>query len=281
MKTPVAVTLAAVVLVAGVLWLAPTASGQGRSRAVPPGVAMRAGPGGELGVSVRELTGDEMSRARMEQAGGVFVETVREGSPAARGGLRSGDIIASFDGERVRGVRHFSRLVLETPPGRTVKGGIIRDGTRQTVDLTPEAGSRLSAILPDIGLEIERGLRSLPRDFDFDAYLPQRMLRAPLGMTLTPLTDQLASYFGVKEGVLVSAVETGLPAARAGIRAGDVLTAINGRPLARSADVAASLRDAAPGSTIEIRLVRDRKEMTVKAMVPDRQPVARDRTIPI
>jgi serine protease Do len=246
MRQALAAALTAVVLVTGALTVAAPVWAQGRGGAVQPGVGMLSRSGGELGVSVRELASDEISGARLEQPGGVLVESVREGSPAARGGMRSGDIIVEFDGERVRGVRHFSRLVLETPPGRTVRGTIVRDRTRQTLDLAPEAGSPLSAMVPDISQEIERGIRSLPRDFDFDVYLPQRTLRAPLGMTLNPLTDQLASYFGVKGGVLVSAVEAGSPAARAGVRAGDVVTAVNGRPLARPAEAAASLRDATP-----------------------------------
>ena len=50
-----------------------------------------------------------------------------------------------------------------------------------------------------------------------------------MGVSVGPLSDQLATYFGVKEGVLVSEVSSGTPAATAGIRAGDVITAVNGR----------------------------------------------------
>lgn len=269
MRKALAGSLAAVVVTA--LTLAPASSAQIRGRAGLPGMEVLQGSGGHIGVSVRELTSDEMSRARVERPGGVFVESVREGSPAARAGLRSGDIIMELDGERVRGVRHCSRLVLETPPGRAVKGGIIRDGMRLVLDVTPEAAPPLSARLPEISREIERRMRSLSRDFDFDVRIPQGGQRARLGMTVTPLTDQLASYFGVQDGVLVSKVEADSPASRAGIRAGDVITAINGRTPRLSADVAASLRAAVPGSTVEIGLVRDKKELTVKATVPDRQ----------
>ena len=254
---------------------------QGPGWPVPPGLAMVPASGGELGVSVRELTRDDMSRAGLEQPGGVLVEGVREGSPAARGGLRPGDVVVEFDGERVRGVRHFSRLVLETPPGRTVMGEVIRGRTRQTLNLTPEAGVRAPGLLPELRREIERGMRSLPRDFDLEAYVPQWMSRAPVGMTLMPLTDQLASYFGVREGVLVSAVEADSPAARAGIRAGDILTSVNGRSPSGPADVAASLGGATRGSTVEIRLVRDKKQMTVRLAVPDRRQRQRELEVPI
>ena len=284
MRKAVVGALAAVVLVVTALVLAPTIWAQVRGdRQMPPGLdrLMLQGPGSEIGVSVRELRAEEVSGAKLEQPGGVFVQDVQEGTPAARAGLRSGDIIASFDGERVRGVRHFSRLVLETPPGRTVSSVIVRGTERQTIQMTPEAG-RQGAFFPDvgreIGREIERGMRAIPRDFDFE--FPNRTSRARLGVTLTPLTDQLASYFGVKDGALVSAVEPDSPAAQAGVRAGDVITAIGGRTVGDVADVMAGIREAAPGSALEIRVVRDKKEMILKATVPDRRPGTRDR-IPV
>lgn len=230
-----------------------------------------------IGVSVRELAAADVSRAKLERPGGVYVVDVREGSPAGRAGLRGGDVIATFDGERIRGVRHFSRLVLETPPGRAVESGIVRNGTRLTLAVTPEAADDpLARLLPEIRREIERGLRTLPPDLP----MPPRGARARLGVTLTPLTDQLASYFGVKEGVLVSAVEADSPAALAGIRAGDVLIAVDGRAVRTPADVTASARSATRGAALDVRLVRDRQEMSVKVTVPDDQPL-RPRQVPV
>jgi serine protease Do len=80
--------------------------------------------------------------------------------------------------------------------------------------------------------------------------------------------------------VLVSAVEADSPAARAGIRAGDVLTAVDGRAVRTPADVTASVRAASRGATREIRLVRDRKEMSGKVTIADDQPL-RPRQIPV
>ena len=273
LRKAVVAGVTAALAIAATFVLVPSLGAQTRDRDVTPGIFMGLGRGAEIGVSVRELSPDDVSRAKLERAGGVFLVGVRDGSPAARAGLRGGDIITVFDGERVRGVRHFSRLVQETPPGRTVQTEIVRAGARQTISITPEATEGLAGLLPEIRREIERGLRTLPRDFEIGP-LPPRGPRARLGVSLTPLTDQLASYFGVTEGVLVSAVQAGSAAAEAGIRAGDVMTAIDGRTMRSPGDVAASVRTAARGATLDVRLVRDRKEMNVKVTIADDQPAS-------
>ena len=89
-------------------------------------------------------------------------------------------------------------------------------------------------------------------------------------MTVAPLSDQLAAYFGVKDGVLVSEVLENTPAASAGVRAGDVITAANGRGVQSSTDLMREVREAEPGSTIELRVTRDRKETSMKVTLPQR-----------
>jgi len=256
-----------IVPLVAILMLGPSVEAQTGDRDVAAGLFLQLERGAAIGVSVRELTSDEVTGAPLARPGGVYVVEVREGSPAARAGARSGDIIVTFDGERVRGVRHFSRLVLETPPGRTVPGEIVRDGARHTLTITPEPTEGLAGLLPEVRREIERGLRTLPPDLPMGP--GSRGARGRLGVTLAPLTDQLASYFGVTEGVLVSAVDANSAAARAGIRAGDVLTAIDGRSVRTPADVSATVRMAARGATLDVRLVRDRKDVSVKATIAD------------
>ncbi|MBI2188603.1 MAG: PDZ domain-containing protein [Acidobacteria bacterium] len=261
-----------IVPVVAMLMLVPSVDAQTRDREVTTGLFMPFGRGATIGVSVREVAADEVSRAKLERPGGVYVVDVREGGPAAQAGLRGGDIVATFDGERVRSVRHFSRLVQETAPGRAVAAEIVRDGARQTLTVTPDASEPpFASLLPEIRREVERGLRTLPPDLPAAPGSP-RGARARLGVTLAPLTDQLATYFGVKEGVLVSAVDARSPASRAGIRAGDVLTTIDGRAVRVPADVSASVRAAGRGGTLTVRLVRDRREMEVKVTLADDQP---------
>src|SRR5690349_14027021 len=72
------------------------------------------GPGASIGVRVRDLTADDRQKAKLDSPGGVFVESVVAGTPAEKSGIKSGDVILEFDGERVRSVRAFTRLVSET-----------------------------------------------------------------------------------------------------------------------------------------------------------------------
>jgi serine protease Do len=198
---------------------------------------------------------------------------VREDSPAARAGLMNGDIVVEFDGERVRSVDHFTRLVRETPAGRAVKSTIVRAGSRRELDITPQAGDQFAGALPGVQ-QFERRLRALPElrnlpdDLDPTPDL-QVTPRGQIGIALAPLTEQLASYFGVSEGVLVQTVTNGSAAAQAGMKAGDVITAVNRRPVQNVDDVMRAVRSAKPGSALDMRVFRDKKEITVKVIVPE------------
>ena len=277
MKKVVLGGLALAMLAAVAFAIAPGAAAQRRDRIQLPDLLALEGPGSSIGVTVRDRTGDPA---------GVLIENVREGTPATRAGLQKGDIVVEFDGEPARSARQFTRLVRETAPGRAVKMTVLREGSRRTVDITPEA--RDSVTLQQFPGVTGDALRTLPRDFDFrfdpqggwgEAFFfgsPRRM-----GLSVVPLSDQLATYFGVKEGVLVSEVSSGTPAADAGIQAGDVITAVNGRSVMSSADLVREVRQADPGSTLDVRLTRNRKEMNLKVTLPQRRQAPAAGTVPI
>jgi serine protease Do len=271
-KFVVAVAGMAVVVVA-LFALSPQTAAQTRGR---PRVAAGArGFGASIGVSVRDLQNDEASRAKVS-GGGVYVEDVSQDGPAARAGIKTGDIVIEFDGERVRSALHFTRLVRETVAGTAVKVTVVRDGNRQMLDVTPEDGWFRFPPVPDVSREIERGLRNLPRDFSFDFDFEGfgdgfSVTRGRLGATLMPVTDQLAEYFGVKQGLLVTAVAADTAASSAGLKAGDVLTAVNGTMVERTSDVSRALRDVPGGGKVELRVMRDRKELTLNTTLPERQ----------
>ena len=243
------------------------------------------GAGSRIGIGVRDTEAGELDAAGLERPGGVVVEAVTDDSPAARSGLRAGDLILEFDGERVRSVNQFRRLVQETPAGRETGMSLFRDDSRQSVTITLEASADARVIdLPDIGRAIEQGLRRLPRQL---APGPQgRQPRSPffqpprLGIVVMPLSEQLRTYFGVSEGVLVSEINADSPAMEAGLRAGDVITHVDGASVDSAADVVRAVAEAGAGVTLEIGVVRDRERVTLRATLPEgpgrqrsRQPV--------
>src|SRR5687767_15338601 len=116
---------------------------QGQTRITPKVRALEMLSGGSrIGVSIRDLEDSDSTAAK--GATGVIVEEVATESPAEKAGIRKGDVIAEFDGERVRSVRQLTRVVQETPAGRTVPAVLQREGQRTTVSITPRDDGRFS-----------------------------------------------------------------------------------------------------------------------------------------
>jgi serine protease Do len=259
----------------------PRESGRG-----PQGLRLFLGSGSTIGLSVSDPSPEDLRQAKQAQALGAVVSRVVPESPAARAGFAVGDLVVELDGERVRGAQHLMRLVRETPSGRKVTAAIVRAGVRQTLEVTPEP-SDASAFLgagPEIQRDVERRFRDLQRRFDFrfdEDWTPGRPLgaRGRLGMTLTPLSDQLAKYFGVMHGVLVASVEASSPAARAGLQAGDVVTAVDGQPVDEASDIRSRAQRAEPGATLTLTVMRDKRETSVKVVLPADGSPGRTRSI--
>ena len=250
---------------------------------------------GRIGVSVRDVEDADAKQSRT----GVMVDDVTSGGPADKAGLKSGDAIVDFDGERVRSVRQFTRLAQETPVGRSVSATVLRAGQRVTVTLTPERGSgmRFSG-----NFNLDK-LRDLDRAF---AFIPPEPPEAPeppaatprpprpprppayaippfsfsyrsgngrLGVSIEDLTDGLSEYFGVKHGALVRSVTDGTPAAKAGLKAGDVITAVNGSQVEEPSDVTRALDRVDQDAEVTLEIVRDKKAQTLKVKLEPRERV--------
>jgi serine protease Do len=260
-----------------------------------PRVMMLDGRGGQLGVRVQDLDAEGLKNAAGATSG-VAIEDVDQDSPAARAGLREGDIVVDVDGDRVRSARQFARLIQETPDGKSVRLGIVRGGQRQTIDVTLESrtfefgfADRLGR---DLMRDIEPRLRELeprmreleprlrefrfdgPFNFDFD--MPRMTSpRGRLGVQLNELTPQLAEYFGTPDGgALVAGVTKDSPAEKAGLKAGDIITSINGDRVRGSDDLIDELRDV-DGGEVTIGIVRDKKASSLKATIEAPRPTRR------
>jgi len=172
---------------------------------------------GWLGVSTQPLTTDLARSFGLDRPDGVLVASVVDDSPAARAGLRPGDVITRYDGKAVEGPRELSTLVAGTRVGRTVEVALVRDGRPQAVRVT-------------IGNLAEARRQAVP----VESRLAER-----LGLELQELTPELAARLGVKNGrgVVVTDVRPDSPAARAGIAEGDVIREVDRAPVASLADL--------------------------------------------
>lgn len=261
----VAVLVAAAGVVGLVLVYAPVVAGQRvPSERRSHETAVLSG-GVEIGVSVRD--GEQ----------GVVVEDLLPDGPAEKAGIKRGDLVADFDGERVRSARQFTRLVRESAIDRAVKMTVLRDGKRTDVQVTPTSRSAdvhfdADAFRDRLG-DVEDFVRDVPYVFEWGEFGDFGGSRARLGVSVQELTDQLARYFGAKDGVLVTSVADDSAASRAGLKAGDVITAIDGAAVRTRGDLMRGLRKAAEG--VVLTVVRDRKEMTVKVVVEARSRTTR------
>jgi S1-C subfamily serine protease len=226
--------------------------------------------GSEIGVRVRDVTSDDVTREKLPAATGAIVTEVQAGGPAATAGLAVGDVVLSFDGEKVRGSRHLARLIEETPEGREVPIELARAGSTRTVRIQPRAAQSFGAF----NNALERLHVRLPSErfqFHYEPYT--YTFDTPFvyfntgrhGAQVQDLTVQLGEYFGATEGALVTSVDDNSPAKTAGLKAGDVITAVNGQPIRSSADVQRRLR--ATEGKVSLTIVRDRKAMNLEMTI--------------
>jgi serine protease Do len=222
------------------------------------------GGGTYLGVNLAEIDANRAKELKLKEDYGVEITRVEDNSPAEKAGLKAGDVVLEYNGERVEGMEQFGRLVRETPAGREVKLTVSRDGKTQKMTAMLESRrSRYSVNFPPSFRVPQFSMPDIPQ-----IYTATRSAR--LGVEAEALGDQLAAYFGVKQGVLVRAVLDNTPAQKAGIKAGDVITKVDGMTVTAPGELSSAVRQASSKGTYAIEVMRDRKPVTVTVAVEDR-----------
>jgi serine protease Do len=241
---------------------------------VEQAVRVFAGSGSQIGVSVRDLNDEELKGGKT--ATGIVVEDVEADSPAQKAGFKTGDVVVEFDGERVRSARQFMRLVQETVAGRTVTAAVTRAGQRVTLSVEPRTGgpfkffdgsNDFSFAMPKIAPPMALKRDKFPPSFE--SFLGSA---GQLGISVDELSPQLSDYFGTKEGVLVTTVRENSNASRAGVKAGDVITSLNGGTVTTADDLRRRAQRLEGGDEFTLAIVRDKKPMTLKGKVEPVQP---------
>jgi serine protease Do len=258
--------------------------------------------GNFLGVRTEEVTRENASRYGVAgEPRGVGVREVVKGSPAEKAGLREGDVIVRFDGEQVTSVRKLTRLIEESAPEHATRLTVLRGGSEQQLSATltrrqPFAGAeggpltvygpggeqRLGELLGENselwqlkGDEMRERLEEMRRKSP-ELFMLGSSRR--IGVSTSTLGKQLADFFGVQHGVLVNSVEANSPAEKAGLRAGDVVTEVDGKQVEDPDDLVRALGAKQEGE-VTLTVVRDRNRRTVR-VTPERRQTPGANIIP-
>lgn len=238
---------------------------------------------GYLGIHMQRVEGGLAEALGLKADAGVLVGQVVEESPASKAGLEAGDIITKIDGKNVGTPDDLRTLIRDMNSGETVRLAVLRDGKTQELQVTlGEADEEV----------IERRIvRRFGEDDDGEA-LPElregderdvRIFRGPggpagegfhrledgaeggkrgyLGVASQPLSEELGEYFGVEggKGALVSNVVEGSPAEKLGLKAGDVITKVDGTSIEGPGDLTRVVRKLDEAKDVSVEWLRERK----------------------
>jgi len=264
-------------------------------------VIFRSG-GSWLGVQIADVDAARAREIGMKEEAGAEVQSVSPGSPAEEAGLEKGDVILEYQGTRIEGVTQLTRLVHETPAGRTTTVKIFRDGSTRSVQVkvgergdgdTPEPDGHLRILrghgdgdggmqwiqlpdMPDVPEIPNIDLEGLGRldELNIPGLLEMHGVggRPRLGAIVDDVGPQLAEFFGLKQegGVLVKSVKKGSTGDTAGLKAGDVIVRVDGESIEDTSDLHLALRERRD-KEVKLTVVRDRREQTI-AIPPAPEP---------
>lgn len=247
------------------------------------------GEGGSyLGVETQEVNHDNFGKFGLRDVRGVAVEKVMDNSPAQAAGLQNGDVIVRFNGEEVTSTRKLTRLVGEVAPDHQAKVSVLRNGREQ--DLTVTMGKRPTPTFqngnfefnfPNVPGKVEipnmpnmpafpnmgemPKIQMAPGNGENDMYVWRSGSSRQIGVSVSPITKQLGDYFGVTggTGLLINTVRENSPASKAGLKAGDVITEVNGKAVKGNFDLIQAISEKNEGD-VELTIIRDRQIQTLR-----------------
>lgn len=245
--------------------------------------------GSYLGVQTQEVTRENFSKYGLSAVRGVAVEKVFDDSPAARAGLQAGDVIVRFDGEEVTSTRKLTRLIAEVAPDHQTRLTVLRGGSEREITVTmgkrpaPKFENGVFQMnIPPIGkmdIPVAPRVGDLPK---FKGQFPERIFtpgeggvfyfgnNRQIGVGVSTLTKQLGEFFGVADGkgILINNVRADSPAAKAGLKAGDIITEVEGKPVDDMGDLIRAVNEKKEGE-VTLTIVRDRNRQTIR-LTPER-----------
>lgn len=248
--------------------------------------------GGYLGIQGIAITNENLSQFGLKEARGVGIDKVVENSPAAAAGLQKGDVVIRFDGEEVKSSSKLSRMIAEVAPDQKAKLTVLRGGEEREITVTmgkrPAMSFQMARPFPGVApmnmpnMPVMPTMPVMPNIQEFkltDEMFKGQTFEFPkegnftfqyfggrkIGVVSEPLTKQLGEHYGVAggKGLLVMEVRADGPAAKAGLKAGDIIIEANGTAVAEANDLARQINAKKEGD-IEITILRDKNRQTLK-----------------
>ena len=202
---------------------------------------------GVIGVSILPVTSNDYEELGLDSRMGAIVSMITPGGPADDSDLELGDVIVSFDGDRIEDVEDLQQKVVDTQPGTVVELGVSRGGEQTTLSLT-------------IG-ELDLDAEGRPTQVAVED------LNTGFGMALQDLTAETAQQLGVPPGTagaVVTGVNSGGAAQNGGVRPGDLITAVNREPVSTAAEAIRELNRVSSGRTAFLLILRDDSQVFLR-----------------
>ena len=196
---------------------------------------------GMLGINIQNITGDTAKALNLKDTEGVLVSNVRPGSAAEKAGIKRGDVITAINGEKIEDSNVLRNKVAQTAPGTEIKLTVLRDGNAQ----------ELTAKLDEFDTSQLKNNDSNQGDDDNGSGKGEQS--GKLGLTLQPLTPQIAKQLNVPEGIdglVVTDVDPAGAAAEGGVARGDVISEINRQPVKTLDDVQSAVAKSSNGPVL-------------------------------
>ncbi len=235
------------------------ASGQGIGFAVPINMARQVMEQliehgrvvrGWMGIAIQQINEELGKQFGVKEGEGVLVGQVFKGDPAEKAGIQVGDVIVEFDGKPISSPSQLSRLAAATPPDKTIDIVVVRDQKRRVLKIT-------------LGEQKE----------DEKTALEEKDTSSVYGMEVDDITPQAAKKFNLRrkqgEGVVITHTNMDGPAAKAGLRPGDVLVEINRKKIKKLSDYNDLMDELKEGESLVVLRVRNQNSLYVVVEVKE------------
>ena len=228
------------------------------------------GGNGWLGVGVTEVSAEKVKELKLPAERGVLLGKIVPESPAAKAGLKESDVVTEINGQRVEGTEQFRRMIREIPSGRSAQLTIWRDGHSQNVNVTVgKSVPRLTQTMVSPGT-FALSMPDMPQLNGLMDLAPWAPGRTRLGIDAEDLEGDFGKYFGAPEGagVLVRGVFDDMPAAKAGLKVGDVITSVDGETVRSIGELREKLVEKKSEKSIKLGVIRNKAPLTLSIELP-------------